>query len=85
MIAPKGITITTKNFVTWFAIIMIIIGSIVDSALTRDQVRRNADQLERYNLAVIDNNQKELVKKMDILNTKMDQALILISGYINDE
>jgi len=83
MTTTKGITITTKNFITWFAIIMVIIGSIVDSALTRDQVRRNTKQLETYNLAVLENNQQSLIKKVDKIDAKMDEALTLITGFIN--
>jgi len=79
----KGITITGKNLLTWSAIIIIVISSIVDSALTRDQVRRNTKQLETYNLAILENNQKELMKKMDKVDSKMDEALKLITAFKN--
>ena len=79
----KGITITAKNLLTWSAIVIIVISSIVDSALTRDQVRRNTKQLETYNLAILENNQKELMKKMDKVDSKMDEALKLITAFKN--
>lgn len=54
----------------WSAIILIVIGSIVDSALMRDQVRRNTEQLEKNPPAVFAIEQKNMAE--DVKEIKED-------------
>ena len=64
----KGITISMKNLSVWITIAIIAISSIVDSALTRDQVRRNSDELAKYDLAIMKTDQKNMAA--DIVEIK---------------
>ena len=73
MTETKGIIISGKNLMVWVAIATIIIGSIVDSALTRSQVQRNTKELETYNLSV-------LSYKMDEMDEKLDKITILLEA-----
>lgn len=66
----KGITITTKNLGLWVMIATIIVGSIVDSALTRSQVAKNTKQLEANPPEVIVVNQENMAG--DIREMKTD-------------
>jgi len=66
----KGLMINMKSFTQWFAIIVIVVGSIVDSALTRDQVRRNTEQLETNPPAVFAIEQRNIAD--DIKEIKGD-------------
>lgn len=59
------IKINPSKIAQWLAIAVIIIGSIVDSALTRDQVRRNTLQLEENPPAVFAAEQKNIAKDVD--------------------
>ena len=80
----SGITISTKNLALWITVGGIIIGSIVDSALTRDQVRRNKELLEKHNLELIDYKLTEIEDKVDGLDGKMDQVVTLVTKYIEN-
>ena len=71
MTETKGVTISGRNLTVWVAIATIIIGSIVDSALTRSQVQRNTKELETYNLSV-------LSYKMDEMDKKLDKITLLL-------
>lgn len=81
----KGITITGKNLATWIAIATMLIGSIVDSALTRDQVKRNTEQLTKHNLEVLEVKLEHIEGEMASMNKKLDQALVLITNYVNQD
>ena len=56
----KSITISGKNLMTWVAIATIAIGSIVDSALTRDKVTRHDALLNQYNIPVMNEQMKNI-------------------------
>ena len=74
-VQPKGVTISSKNLAVWLTIAMIIVGSIVDSALTRSQVDRNTKELDTYNLSVIVTTQNNIAE--DVTEMKGDvKALI---------
>ena len=73
MTETRGVTISGKNLTVWVTIALIIIGSIVDSALTRSQVDRNTKELETYNLSV-------LSYKMDEMDEKLDKITILLEN-----
>ena len=69
----KQLTISGKNLATWIVIATIAIGSIVDSALTRDKVERHEQLLKQYNIAVMNEQMKSVaadVKELKDLLTE---------------
>jgi len=68
----NGVTISGKNLMVWIAIATIVIGSIVDSALTRSQVERNTKELETYNLSVLSYKMDEMDEKLDKITTLLE-------------
>lgn len=81
MTESKGVTITGKNLGVWIAIATIIVGSIVDSALTRSQVQDNTKELETYNLSLIDYQLTEINQKQDDISMKLDELEHLILSF----
>ena len=81
----KGFTISGKNLSVWVTIVVIIVGSLVDSALTRDQVRRNTKELEQYDLGIISYKLEDISKEVSAINTKTDQIFTLVQDYLKDQ
>jgi len=77
----KGVTITGRNLSLWIVIATIVVGSIVDSALTRAQVQRNTEELETYNLSLIDYQLKQINGKQDNITNKLDELEHLILDF----
>ena len=73
MTESKGVTISGRNLATWVVIATIIVGSIVDSALTRSQVQDNTMQLDTYNLSVLSYKMDEMDKKLDKITGLLEQ------------
>lgn len=71
MTESRGL-INGKNLIVWIAIASIVIGSIVDSALTRSQVERNTKELETYNLSVLSYKMDEMDEKLDKITTLLE-------------
>jgi hypothetical protein len=78
----KVLTISGKNISVWIAIATIFIGSIVDSALTRDQVRRNQAQLDTYPLAVYATQQNAMAQDIEEIKTDVKDLAKAINEYI---
>jgi hypothetical protein len=73
MTESKGLTISSRNLAVWVTIAVIIVSSIVDSALTRSQVQRNTTQLDTYNLSVLDYKMDEMDKKLTHITELLEQ------------
>lgn len=71
----KGITISGKNLATWIAIATILIGSIVDSALTRDKVSRHEALLNQYNIPVMNEQMKNIAGDVTELKLLMTEFI----------
>ena len=78
----KGITVNPKLLSQWTAIIVIVVGSIVDSALTRDQVRRNTGQLEANPLAVFATEQKNMAEDVKEIKEDVKDLTKTVSDYM---
>lgn len=77
----NGVKINGKNLSTWLAIGVIAVGSIVDSALTRDQVRRNTTELETHNLDIIEYKLDDIEQTVHDINAKTDEIFRLAQDY----
>ncbi len=77
----KGLTISGKNLATWITIAIIVVGSIVDSALTRAQVGQNTKKLEDNPPEVIVTNQKNMADDISEIKDDIKDLAKAINDY----
>ena len=70
-----------KNLALWLTIAGILIGSIVDSAMTRDQVDRNRKSLEKYPPAVFANEQADMAEDIDEIKGDLKELVRAFNEY----
>ena len=75
-----GITIRAKDLGILLTFLTIIIGSVVDSALTRATVAENKAKLDKYPPSVIFTNQKNMA---DDLKEMKDDMKTLVNAFNN--
>jgi hypothetical protein len=83
----KGVTIRAKDLGIILTFATIIIGSIVDSALTRDQVKRNAKDIEDIKsvilrVEVISTNQDRMADDIKEIKTDVKSFAVAFQEYI---
>lgn len=77
----KGLTISGKNLATWITIFIIVVSSIVDSALTRAQVGQNTKKLEDNPPEVIVTNQKNMAEDIREIKDDIKDLAKAINDY----
>lgn len=85
MSETNGIKINSKNLSVWIAIATIVVGSLVDSALTRDQVKRNTQELESHNLDIIEYKLEDIEQTVHDINDKTDEIFKLAQDYFMNQ
>jgi len=71
----KGITINSNNLALWVMIATIVVGSIVDSALTRATVARHDKILNEHNVAVMNEQMENMAEDMKEIKTLLTEFM----------
>lgn len=78
----KGITIRARDLGIVLTFAAIIVGSIVDSALTRATVDSHESVLKQYPPAVIYTTQRVLVEDVKEMKSDMKEVLKLVTEFV---
>jgi len=68
--SSRQIIITERNLGLWITIIMLLVGSIVDSVKIREQVKFNSKLLEKYPPEILFSNEQHM--RQDVSEIKME-------------